>query len=101
MASSNPTRKARVRKQAWSPKEKQILTELWLAGTGIDKIALVLGRSRRSVETKASRLGLSRKGDSACSKAAVRGCLSCGSLFFSTGVCNRICLQCKTRKDWG
>ncbi len=71
------------------------------------RIARSMGRSRKSIVVKASRLGLTVRpylADEFVTNARKRGrarsCLNCQRTFFSEGPGNRICIPCKQSAHW-
>ncbi len=100
-------RHAHLKGLVWSEDETHQLVELWKRHMPFDRIARSMGRSRKAVLIKASRLGLtdrqqwdSQVAEKRRSNGKVRPCLSCKRLFFSEGVGNRICPHCKQHPDW-
>ncbi|MDE0305467.1 MAG: hypothetical protein OXI87_11405 [Albidovulum sp.] len=92
---------------AWTNEEIRILVEEWKRGIGFKKIGKLIGRSRKSVAVKASRIGLTTGLDSdevrngnAGKNGKLRNCLSCSALFYSTGFGNRLCNKCKNSSAW-
>lgn len=94
-------------KVQWTDEEVETLIEAWKKRVSFKKIAQQIGRTRKSVIIKACRLGLTSRpnwNDQHKAKARRNGrprhCMSCGNMFFSEGIGNRICLQCKERQIW-
>ena len=92
---------------AWTEDEIRILVEEWKQGIGFKKIGKLIGRSRKSVAVKASRIGLTMRFDSdgfhrgdTRKSGKLRNCLSCASLFYSTDFGNRMCKKCKNGNSW-
>lgn len=101
-----------IRKRAsngsfWSETEIDILVERWKQGMRMGEIAALLGRSKKSVVVKASRLGLTRRSylnethiQRAKRDGKTRSCLSCRARFYSEGPGNRVCAKCKQGEYW-
>ncbi|MDE2739684.1 MAG: hypothetical protein OXH47_09170 [Paracoccaceae bacterium] len=95
------------RHQFWSNDEVKILIDLWLQDVPAAYISKVLKRSGNAIEVKALRLGLAPRRserklvhNAKGQKARVRPCLNCKTLFFSIGIGNRICANCKEHPSW-
>lgn len=102
-----PKRKRHLNGKEWSHCEVETLIASWKLQVPFGKIAKELGRSRKSVVIKACRLGLTARPywndqyvENARRRGQSRNCLTCGNVFFSEGLGNRICLQCKNRHSW-
>ena len=102
-----PARNAGLNGAEWADSEVHQLVDLWKHRVPFGRIATRIGRSRRSVATKASRIGLTLRpywhdefAANARRHGRARPCLCCRRLFFSEGRGNRICTQCKDNSRW-
>ncbi len=91
----------------WTDDELRTLVKEWKDGIGFKKIGCMLGRSRKSVSVKASRIGLTARMDTGeflterhRRHGKLRNCLSCASMFYSTDFGNRMCQKCKSSSSW-
>ena len=91
----------------WTGDEIRILVREWKQGIGFKKIGKMIGRSRKSVAVKASRIGLTVRSGPNDSESVnsrkdgkIRNCLSCAAMFYSTGNGNRMCIKCKNSQSW-
>ena len=107
MAGSLTTRKKASNGSFWSEKEIDVLVENWKQGMRMAEIAALLGRSKKSVVVKASRLGLTRRSylnenhiERAKRNGKTRSCLLCQARFYSEGPGNRVCAKCKQGEYW-
>ncbi len=107
MAESLAIRKRASNGSLWSETEIDVLVEHWQQGLKMGEIAALLGRSKKSVVVKASRLGLTRRSylnenhiQRAKRNGRTRSCLLCRARFYSEGPGNRICAKCKQGEYW-
>ena len=107
MAESLAIRKRASNGSLWSETEIDVLVEHWQQGRKMGEIAALLGRSKKSVVVKASRLGLTRRSylnenhiQRAKRNGKTRSCLLCRARFYSEGPGNRICAKCKQGEYW-
>ena len=91
----------------WTDEEVHRLVDLWKRHMPFGRIARTMGRSKKSVVIKASRLGITTRlywNDQYAKNARRRGrarpCMSCRRLFFSEGIGNRVCDDCKDGPLW-
>ncbi len=91
----------------WTDDEIHRLIDLWKRHIPFGRIARTMGRSRKSIAIKASRLGLTMRpywndpfAANARKRGRARSCLSCRRTFFSEGPGNRICNSCKDSPQW-
>ncbi|MCE2523323.1 MAG: hypothetical protein J4F49_08910 [Rhodobacteraceae bacterium] len=91
----------------WTDDEIHRLIDLWKRHVPFGRIAKTMGRSKKSVSIKASRLGLTTRpywndqfSVNARKRGKARSCLSCRRTFFSEGPGNRICNPCKESPHW-
>lgn len=81
----------------WSKQELSELSTLWLARIPSKEIAAKIGRSRTSIQTKASDLRLPERRWKRAedSRAGMRPCMCCEAPFYSAGIHNRLCVSCR------
>ena len=107
MAGSLTTRKRASNGNLWSKREIDVLVEHWKQGLRMAEIAALLGRLKKSVVVKASRLGLTKRSylnenhiQRAKRNGKTRSCLLCQARFYSEGPGNRVCAKCKQGEYW-
>lgn len=79
----------------WTVAEREQLCELFMSipRPSVDVMAEKMGRTAAAIHTAVSRMGLTPPG------VALRLCLPCDQMFWSTHVHNRMCRHCKTDLD--
>ena len=90
---------------SWTDAELDSLLRWWTAGRPVDWLSKKLGRSEPSIRSEVTRreipprnydrTGAYVPGDS----RRMRHCLCCSRYFFSHGVGNRMCLECRNDPD--
>ena len=107
MAGTPAIRKRALNGSLWSENEIDALVGYWKQGLMMAEVAALLGRSKKSVTVKASRLGLTRRSylndnhiQRAKSNGKTRSCLLCQARFYSEGPGNRVCAKCKQCEYW-
>ena len=107
MAGTPANKKRTLNGNLWSESEIYALVRYWKQGLRMGEVAALLGRSKKSVTVKASRLGLTRCGylngnhvQRAKKNGKTRSCLLCEARFYSEGPGNRVCAKCKQCEYW-
>ena len=107
MAGTLANKKRALNGSLWSETEIDALVGYWKQGLRMSEVAALLGRSKKSVTLKASRLGFSRRSflnrnhvQRAKNKGKTRSCLLCEARYYSEGPGNRVCAKCKQGEYW-
>lgn len=85
----------------WTAERRTELAGLWLQGLGGREIAARIGASAQSVQTKAGRMGLpdARTVKREGIVGSMRDCMCCRLPFYSEGLHNRLCFDCKATEN--
>ena len=88
----------------WSVEEQDKLASLWMQGASVNEIAAAVKRPSKTIQGKATRMGLAKRNKSLQSKRdepprVKRKCLRCRKDFWAEKQ-YFICRECKSTTEW-